>query len=194
MALVAGGLTAWGILVATGLCVLWRHAEQPGKAGDAPNQWPAALARAEDRPSLLVFLHPKCPCSRASVSELARLAAHVPDRLQVTAVFVVPAGETADWAHGALWDATAEIPGLARVIDHEGKLATQFGAQTSGYALLYAPDGRRLFAGGITSARGHEGDNDGRSAIEALALSENSTVHATPVFGCVLDAPAAGGS
>ena len=51
------------------------------------------------------------------------------------------------------------------VNDVEGVEARRFGAQTSGTTSLYSPDGRLLFSGGITSSRGHEGDNAGEDAL-----------------------------
>ena len=44
-----------------------------------------------------------------------------------------------------------------------------------------------MFHGGITTLRGHEGDNDGAAAIVALLTTGKSTVIRTPVFGCSID-------
>jgi len=53
--------------------------------------------------------------------------------------------------------------------------------------LLYDISGRLVFDGGITSARGHQGDNAGRSAISALLTGQHDVVvRATPVFGCLI--------
>ena len=43
-------------------------------------QWPAesTIARLTERPTLVLFLHPKCPCSRATVGELERLPVLAP--------------------------------------------------------------------------------------------------------------------
>ena len=46
--------------------------------------------------------------------------------------------------------------------------------------------GSLVFSGGITAARGHEGDNHGRSAIEDHLLHGGARVAHTPVFGCDL--------
>ena len=54
---------------------------------------------------------------------------------------------------------------------------------TSGHALLFDRDGRLLFRGGITPARGHEGDNFGASAIAARLAGRPARAEA-PVFGC----------
>jgi hypothetical protein len=52
--------------------------------------------------------------------------------------------------------------------------------------ILYDAAGRLRFSGGITAARGHAGDNLGRSAIVELLEGDSPTATATPVFGCSL--------
>jgi hypothetical protein len=49
-----------------------------------------------------------------------------------------------------------------------GHEACLFGAATWGQTMVYGRDGRLLFSGGITAARGHYGDNAGTQAIAAL--------------------------
>jgi hypothetical protein len=58
--------------------------------------------------------------------------------------------------------------------------------------VLYGTDGRLLFRGGITGARGHEGDSAGRDAVVALISGGvSSAAVSTPVFGCqILQRPA----
>jgi hypothetical protein len=41
-----------------------------------------------------------------------------------------------------------------------------------------------MFSGGITDARGHAGDNDGRDAVEAYLTGGVPGCTQTPVFGC----------
>ena len=58
----------------------------------------------------------------------------------------------------------AEIPGVEVVSDEDDAQSAAFGAAVSGQTLLYDREGRLIFSGGITAARGHAGDNAGRSA------------------------------
>ena len=67
-----------------------------------------------------------------------------------------------------------------------GTEARRFGVSTSGQTLLYDNAGALLFAGGITGARAHQGDNDGRRSIVALLNRETPARTATNVFGCSL--------
>jgi len=100
-------------------------------------------------------------------------------------VFVNPAHHD-EWTATDLWNQAAAIPGV-RLIRDDGDVETRlFGAETSGQAFLYAADGRLLFRGGITPARGHSGDNSGRSAIQSIVAGGRADQIETPVFGCHL--------
>jgi hypothetical protein len=136
--------------------------------------------------TLLVFIHPQCPCSRASLGELARIIAAARDRVQTTVFFYVPPDSKEDWAHTDLWTSAASIPDVRVTADPDANIARQFGARTSGQTLLYDLHGNLAFSGGITAARGHSGDNDGRDSIVALLLGKTPRRSTTPVFGCGL--------
>jgi hypothetical protein len=51
--------------------------------------------------------------------------------------------------------------------------------------LLFDAGGKLAFEGGITAARGHEGDNTGREAI-AAHISGRPAPNSQPTFGCAL--------
>jgi hypothetical protein len=72
------------------------------------------------------------------------------------------------------------------VWDEGGAEARRFGATTSGHAVLYSPDGRLLFRGGLTGARGHAGDNANLDALAAVLDGAPSPHINVPVFGCPL--------
>jgi hypothetical protein len=74
--------------------------------------------------------------------------------------------------------------------DIGGSVAAQFHANTSGEVFVYDCRGKLRFHGGITSARGHEGDNLGESAVINIALGGESNVERSPVFGCPFRAEA----
>jgi hypothetical protein len=82
------------------------------------------------------------------------------------------------------------IPGVHVFCDRDGIESERFGARTSGLALLYSDTGYLLFQGGITASRGHEGQNDGIVALEAMIHDKESSLGQTPVFGCPLQMPA----
>jgi len=177
----------WGAGVVTGTWLLWNHALTPGFAAVPPAAWPAAsqLPRPAGRAMLVMFAHPRCPCTRASLRELERLLAHGAGTIDAAIAFVLPPGMDAAWAHTDSWTAAAAIPGLQVVLDRDGTEADRFHATTSGEVLLYDAAGQLAFQGGITAARSHEGDNSGRSAILALAAGQTAPQQ-LPTFGCPL--------
>ena len=168
----------------------------PGRPAAAPRAWPAAskLPRSAGAYTLVVFVHPRCPCSRATVANLAVLMAHCPaGRVTTTVAFVRPPGVPAGWERTGLWTSAAAIPGVTVVADEGGREAAAFGAATSGQAVLFDVAGRVAFAGGLTPGRGHAGDSGGAAAVRALVCGGPADVTATPVFGCPLSAAAAAG-
>ena len=188
-------LTVWAASVAFGAIELWKYESTPGAPAHSPLEWPSDshVSRRPGLPTLVLLIHPQCPCSRATIDELAKLMTDCDGKLDVRVLLLHPAGMPDAWVHSGLWSGAAAIPGVAVSDDADGAEARRFGAATSGQALLYAANGRLLFAGGITESRGHSGDNAGLSAIESLVLGTDthSTTRpaATPVYGCPLFGP-----
>lgn len=181
-------VAAWSVLVVGGLSVLWSYHSAPGRPGDPPPAWPeqSRLARIADAPTLVMWVHPQCPCSRASVHELARLMARAPRTLRAFVLAWRPDDASDGWERTDLWSSAEEIPNVTVVADEAGREATLFGAHTSGQTALYDRSGRLRFAGGITPSRGHHGDSRGQSAILAILRSQPSEQRAS-VYGCGLD-------
>src|SRR4029453_8771873 len=74
-------LVLWAAGVSAGFGVLLRYKATPGEAGTPPARWPSEsrLPRASGQDATLVlFAHPHCPCTHASMTELQRLAADAP--------------------------------------------------------------------------------------------------------------------
>jgi hypothetical protein len=182
----------WALAVGEGAVHIARYDNTPGAPSSATAQWPitTALSLASDRDTLVMFVHPKCPCSEASVQELAKIMLACRDRLGATVVFFRPDGASDDWAKTGLWKTATATPGVRTQIDSDAALAREFDAQTSGQVFVYEPSGRMIFSGGITDSRGHAGDNAGEDAVVALATGQ-TTLHSeeparAPVFGCAI--------
>lgn len=174
-------------MIGVGLALLWNYENAPGSAGAPPSEWPldSGIHLATDRATLIMLTHPHCPCSRASMGELARLMAQAQGRVTAYALFVKREGTSDDWEKTDLWQSAASIPGVNIVVD-DGVEAERFHAETSGQTVLYDAEGHLLFSGGITGSRGHSGDNAGRSAIVSLLNSGEAEQAETSVFGCPL--------
>jgi hypothetical protein len=177
------GATGWG---------MWRLAAYslaPGSQGVAPQHWPAdsKVAGNSSGFTAVVALHPECPCSQATLEELDSIVAQGGGRLHVQVLFAVLPG-LPPVEDSALWKRASRIAGVGLIKDAAGAEARRFGVRTSGETRLYGPDGRLLFRGGITGARGHVGDNPGQTAIVTLLTQRlpAATPVAMPVFGCAL--------
>lgn len=184
---VTGALWLGAIIIGMALAV--RHQMTPGRAAAAPVIQPSELA--SDRPTLIMFVHPDCPCTSASFAELARALTRCPDSADVRIIFFKPSEKDSTvWMTSASWRKAQEIPGAKVIRDIDGGLTHRFGAYTSGQVLLYSTKGKLLFSGGITDSRGHEGDNDGEDAlIDFLQHPDQADAYSasprtTPVYGC----------
>jgi len=181
----------WVSAVSVGLWIMWGYENSPGTAATPPALWPAEsrIPRASDHATLIMMAHPQCSCTRASIGELALLMAQTQGRLTAYVLLLKPPGVPHDWEKTDLWNSAASIPGVHVLPDEDGIEAERFHAATSGQTLLYNKDGLLLFSGGITVARGHSGENAGRSAIVSLTMQGKAGQTETSVFGCPLFDP-----
>ena len=120
------------------------------------------------------------------MEELNRLLAQCRGQVAAQVMFFKPALVSNDWVRTDLWRSAAAIPGVSVQEDANGAQARLFGAETSGYVLLYDTQGQLLFKGGITGSRGHAGDNAGESTVSALLKGQVGSLQQTPVYGCSL--------
>ena len=179
---------SWILAVAAGFSTLARHAAKPGDPGSPPQMRPGGsrLSFDAERYTLFIFLHPRCPCSRASLEELNRVVARCGRRLAARAVMIRPEGTSSVWNDTGLLDQARAIPGLRVTVDQDGIEARRFGARTSGHVMIFDTRGKLRFSGGITPSRNHEGDSAGRDAVVELVLHDKGDIARTPVFGCPL--------
>jgi hypothetical protein len=178
----------WMALIVLGMMGLWLYSNTPGNDGHPPDRWPASssLQHARQASTLLMFVHPKCPCSRASLIELAVLLAHSAGRLQAQVIFLQPRGKADSWIHTDLWAAASKLPGTLVISDLSGREAEIFHATVSGDTAVYDAAGKLRFHGGITGARGQVGENAGCATVASYANTGASPLARTPVFGCPL--------
>ncbi|MEZ6044668.1 MAG: hypothetical protein R3C11_03610 [Planctomycetaceae bacterium] len=183
------GLLLWTTGIAYALLVMWEYEMTPGEQTTAPANWPVQTGITFDhsRPNLLLFAHPRCPCTRATLEELSKLVTQCQDGVAVEVWFYVPENSTRDWLQTDLWESAMAIPGVEVQADINGVEAKRFHARTSGSAVLYDSNGSLLFQGGITASRGHVGDNSGRSAIQELILTGQSEKSDSFVYGCPIN-------
>lgn len=175
----------WGGSIAGGSVWLLRYSFAAGKSSAAPRALPSFLKAAPSsiRAQLVLALHPRCPCSMATVRELAKILTQAPETCDVTVLMYQPASEPDRWMEGALLNECRRLKCQIRP-DPDGLLASSLGSLTSGEVQLYAADGTLRYQGGITAARGHEGDNVGETAVIENLHGNPSSLQSTKVFGC----------
>ena len=185
-------ISVWFLAIAAGWLVVERHANQAGDLSVPPQQWPSdsRLDRPANRPMLLLFAHPHCPCTQATLSELERFLARNPDSQNATIVFTKPSATPAGWEDSGILRRAKAFAGVTTVVDIDGVESRRFHAITSGTALFYDAGGRLAFYGGITASRGHEGGSAGLQALQAIVSGDHPAVDHTYVFGCPLGASA----
>lgn len=183
------GIAIWIAALGAGFFWLWRYTYTPGRAADAKADWPAEtrVRRDTHRPTLVLTLSPGCPCSQATLAELARIVARAPDRAAIRAIVDGSGTRDTPLDQTRLWQTLKTIPGVESLVDPDGREAAAFGGYVSGQTFLYDASGHLQFSGGLTAARGHEGANDGVDAVVAMLTAGRTPIDRTPVYGCVLE-------
>lgn len=188
------GLTTWAIAIAAGQCWLLRYERTAGSAGGPPsalstNDLVPSAEAAISRPfRLLAFVHPHCPCTSATLAELAEFFLAARDKVVVdiyVADFQIPDSPVEDSPN---WIAANQLHANLHV-DRSAKVARSYGCATSGQIVVYRPDGSLVFSGGITSGRGMTGENAGSEMLRRLVSTTEADraekeVMRTEVFGC----------
>jgi hypothetical protein len=187
-AAIAVAIALWLGGVLFGFRQLLVYASTPGESAAVAESWPGAsrLPRDASHATIVLFAHPRCPCTRASLNELARLLTVLEGRLDAVVVFTKPEGASEDWDRTDLCARAREIRGVTVRLDEGCVEAARFHAHTSGQCFVYDAEGRLLFEGGITAGRGHEGDNVGSQRIVSILEKRAVDRRDSPVYGCRL--------
>ena len=184
----AFALLLWTAVIGAGFFFVVEYENTPGNKAAAPVLWPAnsSLTTRPGQVNLVLAVHPHCPCTLATIDELAQLMAQHPGSLAAHVLVVWPRGFANGWDQTEVWRRASAIPGVQVSLDEEGVEARRFGAVTSGQALLFDVEGGLVFGGGLTNARVHAGESIGRLTM-LVFLSGAPVRHArTPVYGCAL--------
>src|SRR5947209_4253881 len=112
-------ILVWTGTVSVGWSFLRNYESTPGQESSSPPHWPvqSSLHRNEGQPTLIVFAHPRCPCSRATLSEFALIMARCQGKLQAEVVFYKPVGSSSTWEQTALRGSAERISGVHVTLD-----------------------------------------------------------------------------
>ena len=187
-ALVYGSALLWIAAALGGSLYMFVYESRPAPRSALAQVWPeqTGLARNPSGFSLVIAVHPKCSCTRASVAELNKLMLGFGGRVHAVALVVKPFELPDLWSESDVTARLREIPNVEVVRDLGGAKAGAFGAQSSGQTLLYDNAGHLVFDGGITAFRGHEGPSVGGETLKQLVAGTGVAGTRTKVFGCSL--------
>ena len=185
---IAGG---WLAVCLVASYVVMQYDFSAGRLGQGTGRWPSdATLTPGPTTTVVAFLHPRCPCTKATVKHLVKTLKSSPEVHLVADMFVLPGGSQApEWRDNAYVRAIRkELPTAEVVFDPEAVEAARFGALTSGTVLVFDAWGIERFRGGITDRRGGERDNPGLSQLAKVVTpgSQGQPMRPTPVFGCPL--------
>jgi hypothetical protein len=183
-----GGFLAWVICMVVGFTLLQEYAATAGASGPpAPDA--DGLVAAYRRPQhglVAIALHPMCPCTDASLSELGDLLARSRGKCDAIILEYRPLDPPADWPASTSYRELAGVK-VPVITDRGGRIAIALGAHTSGHAVFIDASGAIRFHGGLTAARGHRGRTAAHDGILAALGGATLPITAAPVFGCALE-------
>ncbi len=182
----------WACILAGLFFALIAYGTTPGPSSLPPTRSPLRPAADELQTSavadweVVMAVHPKCPCTVASLNELKRLLTKVDNDVKCRFLVYHPAKTEPDWIDGKITSRLSQFPRSTILADEDGEVALKLGMQTSGAVVVFDPHGKTRFHGGITVSRNHEGDNLGVRSISMLIQGQTPPLTTTPVFGCRL--------
>lgn len=182
------GLTAavmaWLLLAAVAWHLLFRHAYYPSKT-PRPEESRISV-QTSNCYRVLLFAHPLCPCTRATLMELDESLARIPAKTSIKIVFETAGLNPEEVSNSALVHFVKERQRIEVQFDAQGRESRRFGATVSGEVLAFDPAGRLRFRGGLTPGRGHQGDATGQAQFERIVSGSSTDFCCAPVYGCRL--------
>lgn len=136
-----------------------------------------------DRFTLIVGVHPRCACTLATASQLERLLTRIDARVDCV-VYVFAPHDAEDFTETLLVERFRAMPSVRVELDRAAARCREYGLSTSGAVALFAPGGERVFSGGLSPSRGHEGACLGTDAVADIVLGRTPEVTQTAVYGC----------
>lgn len=176
----------WALLVVVSFGGLSVYSQTPGEISAPPRDEALAESTSDSEAAwrLVMAIHPKCPCTRASLAELEKLLAREPERFRCEVLIYQPDDQPEPWIDTETVRVASALRGVTVSPDIAATRASRMGILTSGGVVLFDPAGAPRFYGGITPSRNHQGDNVGSVSILALLRGSRPAAHSSPVYGC----------
>lgn len=170
-----GLVVVWGSALAFGMHAAMSYDAAPG----TPARPQPAKQATSGKWSCTMIVHPYCPCSQASLKALREVAERYPDELSLDIVFAWQGGP----APCDNLELAGRVPGAAVTWISPEQAEQEFGSYTSGQVLVYSPEGKLAFSGGITPGRGVDQPRYARDLFELILSGKRSE---SSVYGCPL--------
>ena len=89
--LLIGGIV-WVSVVFVGMGIIYDYENAPSNPSSSPIEWPAGshIKRIPGQATLVMAVHPQCPCTRASLGELALLMASCQGKVSAHVIVLKP--------------------------------------------------------------------------------------------------------
>lgn len=171
------------LLSLSGVAALSSYSSKPGLDSEAEVKWPQESKLSTKKEfRLVMFIHPGCPCSKASLEELSKVQG---PNIETTIVILEDPMFKDMLQNNPLVKKAKSLKHANVVVDHMGHEAKLFGAKTSGATFLYQ-NSNLVFSGGVTVSRGHVGDSEGLRIIKDKLANKSSSSWLSRVYGCGL--------
>ena len=189
-------LTCFALALMVSLVWHSNYSIHPGMSGCVPeNLEPVnsladlnqAIARSKSLNSktLILFYHPHCVCTRATVHNLQSVTAATNKHLNSIAIAYQPVISDPRWIHSST-SRDLKKAGFRVFADLDGKCCRELGVYTSGHVLVYDEQGKLVFNGGVTQSRGHEGSCNACDDLVKSIENADENIFVWPVFGCAI--------
>jgi hypothetical protein len=183
----AVGVALWVGCIAAGFSALQRYSTKAGTAHPPQNAEQFFMAHRQSNRALLVMaVHPRCPCTNASLAELGDLLARSRGACDALLLQYHPEQAGAEWRTDASPRRLGGVE-VKALPDPGGKMAAALGAATSGHVVFADTCGRICFTGGLTVSRGHRGRTPAQDAILEILAGGTPAISSAPVYGCTLE-------
>src|SRR5687768_11828955 len=116
-------MIGWLLAVSAGMAIVFTYSGRAAPPATPVLTWPAdvTLAHAPDKPILVMLVHPHCPCTRASISELAQIVTVASGAATFHVLFMQPAGVGDEWLRSDTYARASSLPGVVVTPDPGGR-------------------------------------------------------------------------
>src|SRR4051794_9783921 len=103
---------AWLIAIGGGFAVLHRYQSTPGSVEASPVCWPLEipLALEPDRLTVVLAIHPRCSCTRATARALEQLQTTHPGRARLNVLVFKPINTDEKWTSTSTTKSLSRVP------------------------------------------------------------------------------------